>query len=59
MWLVPMCISAYSHFEHMLEAWTIFTVVTGWIAFKATRRPLHAKTPRYALCCDIGGWDKG
>jgi hypothetical protein len=43
-----MLISVYSHFEHMLEVWCVFTLVTGWITFKATRKPLHPKTPRCA-----------
>ncbi|KNC83335.1 hypothetical protein SARC_04407 [Sphaeroforma arctica JP610] len=63
MWVVPVWFSIRNSLNQMLTVWTIFSILTGWISFKATRKPLHSRTPKlvynyflmmYKLCYGVG-----
>ena len=47
MWFIPLYFNVKLGFWRMLAAWTLFSLVTGFIVFKATRNPLAPTTPRY------------
>ncbi|KNC55373.1 RNF121 protein [Thecamonas trahens ATCC 50062] len=46
LWLFPAILSLYHGYGRMLVVWITFTVVTAWLGFKASRKPLHQRTPR-------------
>eukprot|EP00039_Didymoeca_costata_P027764 m.19157 g.19157 ORF g.19157 m.19157 type:complete len:350 (+) comp6494_c0_seq1:234-1283(+) len=46
MWLIPLYFSIELHFNRMLTLWSTFSVVTGYVTYKATRKPLDQYTPR-------------
>eukprot|EP01134_Creolimax_fragrantissima_P002166 CFRG2166T1 len=63
MWIVPFWFSWKNNLEQMLTMWSIFSVITGWVTFKATRKPLHSRTPKlvynyfllmYKICYAVG-----
>ena len=46
MWLIPFAISVkFLHIRFIL-IWLVFTVVTSFVFFKATRTPIEKSTPR-------------
>ena len=47
MWTIPFYLSIQMGFWRMLVIWTIFSVVTIFVMFKATRKKLHVNTPRH------------
>lgn len=46
MWLIPLYFNIKLKFWRMLSAWVLFSVLTGFIVFKSTRKPLTPTTPR-------------
>eukprot|EP00124_Ichthyophonus_hoferi_P002076 Ihof_evm10s129 gene=Ihof_evmTU10s129 len=63
MWIMPLLYCIYQHYIQFLCVWSIFSMITGWITYIATRRPVDRKTPRlvyrylmlmFKLCYFIG-----
>ncbi|XP_071950100.1 E3 ubiquitin ligase Rnf121-like [Antedon mediterranea] len=46
MWIIPFFFSINAHWWRFLVIWFIFSIITGHIIFKATRKPLPGTTPR-------------
>ena len=46
LWAFPGLLSVYHGYTRMLSVWVTFSGVTGWLAWKASRKPLHQRTPR-------------
>ncbi|KAK3100169.1 hypothetical protein FSP39_015674 [Pinctada imbricata] len=46
MWVIPPVFCIKFGWVRFLVIWTIFSVITGFITFKATRKPLAGRTPR-------------
>eukprot|EP00041_Stephanoeca_diplocostata_P034370 m.1169533 g.1169533 ORF g.1169533 m.1169533 type:complete len:473 (-) comp24509_c1_seq11:3513-4931(-) len=46
MWIIPVYFSWKSDFTRFLSFWTIFSIFTGFVVWKATRKPLSPRTPR-------------
>lgn len=46
MWVVPLYFTTKLHWWRFLVTWFIFSVVTAFITFRATRKPLECTTPR-------------
>ena len=46
MWIIPFLISLKFHHIRFIIIWIIFTLITSFIAFKATRTPIARTTPR-------------
>lgn len=46
LWLIPLVISIVSGFVRFILFWLSFSALNGFILYKATRRPLSARTPR-------------
>jgi len=56
MWLIPLYFNIRLHVWRMLSAWALFSVLTGFVVFKSTRKPLAPTTPRYvAARFDLAG----
>ncbi|XP_066217020.1 RING finger protein 175 [Saccopteryx leptura] len=46
MWVVPLYFTIKLYWWRFLSLWGMFSVVTSYILFKATRKPLSGRTPR-------------
>ncbi|XP_033103768.1 RING finger protein 121-like isoform X2 [Anneissia japonica] len=46
MWLIPFFFTINAHWWRFLVTWIVFSIITGYIIFKATRKPLPGNTPR-------------
>lgn len=46
MCFIPFACSIYFHWFRFVIVWTLFSIVTGFVTFKATRKPLAGGTPR-------------
>ncbi|XP_027010113.1 RING finger protein 121 isoform X2 [Tachysurus fulvidraco] len=46
MWVVPLYFTTKLHWWRFLVTWFIFSIVTAFITFRATRKPLECTTPR-------------
>ncbi|XP_072900470.1 E3 ubiquitin ligase RNF121 isoform X1 [Hemitrygon akajei] len=46
MWVVPLYFTAKLHWWRFLVIWVLFSVITAFITFRATRKPLERTTPR-------------
>uniref|UniRef100_A0A8C5MD42 E3 ubiquitin ligase Rnf121 n=1 Tax=Leptobrachium leishanense TaxID=445787 RepID=A0A8C5MD42_9ANUR len=46
MWIVPVYFTVKLHWWRFLAVWIIFSIVTAFITFRATRKPLEQTTPR-------------
>ncbi|KAG7280213.1 hypothetical protein CRUP_037574, partial [Coryphaenoides rupestris] len=46
MWVVPLYFTTKLHWWRFLSTWFIFSVVTAYVSFRATRKPLNCTTPR-------------
>lgn len=46
MWLIPLYFNIKLKFWRMLTAWVLFSILTGFIVFKSTRKPVAPSTPR-------------
>ena len=48
MWLIPVGFCLKFGWHRFIYVWSIFSVITAFITFKATRKPISGSTPRYA-----------
>ncbi|KXJ28428.1 RING finger protein 121 [Exaiptasia diaphana] len=46
MWLIPMYFNIKLSYLRMIVIWSLFSLATGFIVFKATRSPISNTTPR-------------
>jgi len=46
MWLIPVVLSLRFYWWRFITIWTVFSIITGFVSFKATRKPLTGTTPR-------------
>lgn len=46
MWVVPVYFTIKLYWWRFLSMWGMFSVVTSYVIFRATRRPLSCRTPR-------------
>ncbi|KAK2488615.1 hypothetical protein MC885_008005 [Smutsia gigantea] len=46
MWVVPLYFTVKLHWWRFLVIWTLFSAVTAFVTFRATRKPLVQTTPR-------------
>lgn len=46
MWVVPLYFTVKLHWWRFLVIWVFFSVVTAFVTFRATRKPLVQTTPR-------------
>ncbi|XP_020367829.1 RING finger protein 175 [Rhincodon typus] len=46
MWLVPLYFTVKLYWWRFLSTWGMFSVVTSYVIFRATRKPLSGRTPR-------------
>ncbi|KAK3579821.1 hypothetical protein CHS0354_014968 [Potamilus streckersoni] len=47
MWLIPVGISIKFNWLRFILIWTVFSSITGFMTFKATRKPIAGTTPRW------------
>ena len=52
MWVVPLYFTIKLYWWRFLSMWGVFSVITSYVIFRATRKPLSGRTPRYstAMC---------
>ncbi|CAE1330945.1 RNF121_175 [Acanthosepion pharaonis] len=46
MWLIPVIFCLKFHWARFIIIWLIFSIITAYITFRATRKPLTGTTPR-------------
>lgn len=46
MWIIPVGFCLKFGWTRFIIVWAVFSVITGFIVFKATRKPLEGRTPR-------------
>ncbi|KAA8592035.1 hypothetical protein FQN60_017409 [Etheostoma spectabile] len=46
MWVVPLYFTIKLYWWRFLSMWSMFSVVTSYVIFRATRKPLACRTPR-------------
>uniref|UniRef100_H3AEK8 Ring finger protein 175 n=1 Tax=Latimeria chalumnae TaxID=7897 RepID=H3AEK8_LATCH len=46
MWVVPLYFTIKLYWWRFLSTWGMFSVITSYIIFRATRKPLSVRTPR-------------
>jgi len=46
MWLIPPYLATILHFNRLLAAWALFSIVTFYVSYKASRQPMDTGTPR-------------
>ena len=49
MWLIPVVLSIRFYWWRFITVWTVFSIITGFVSFKATRKPIAGTTPRSQL----------
>lgn len=47
MWVVPLYFTIRLYWWRFLSMWGAFSVITSYVLFRATRRPLACRTPRW------------
>lgn len=47
MWVVPLYFTIKLYWWRFLSMWGMFSVVTSYVIFRATRKPLSCRTPRW------------
>ena len=47
LWVIPFVFSIKLYFWRMILVWTLFSAVTAFVMFKATRKKISVNTPRY------------
>lgn len=47
LWVIPVVVCVKARFWLMLTVWSVFSTVTVFILFKASRRRISGYTPRY------------
>ncbi|OPJ80333.1 RING finger protein 121 [Patagioenas fasciata monilis] len=55
MWVVPLYFTIKLNWWRFLVIWVLFSAVTAFVTFRATRKPLVQTTPRFHEFC-IRGW---
>ncbi|XP_017587209.1 PREDICTED: RING finger protein 121 isoform X7 [Corvus brachyrhynchos] len=53
MWVVPLYFTIKLNWWRFLVIWVLFSAVTAFVTFRATRKPLVQTTPRF-VCCSCG-----
>ncbi|XP_061620011.1 RING finger protein 175 isoform X1 [Phyllopteryx taeniolatus] len=48
MWAVPLYFTLKLYWWRFLSMWGVFSVITSYVIFRATRKPLACRTPSYA-----------
>lgn len=61
MWVVPLYFTIKLYWWRFLSMWGMFSVVTSYVIFRATRKPLSCRTPRWdvqrrPLCAAVYFW---
>ena len=51
LWAIPIFFSIKLYFWRMIVVWTLFSIITGFVMFKATRKKISVNTPRYGWLC--------
>ena len=51
LWLIPIYFALRLFWFRMLAIWTLFSLITGYIIFKATSKSMEGTTPRYTKNC--------
>uniref|UniRef100_A0A8C6SK74 Ring finger protein 175 n=1 Tax=Neogobius melanostomus TaxID=47308 RepID=A0A8C6SK74_9GOBI len=46
MWVVPVYFTVKLYWWRFLSMWSMFSVITSYVIFRATRKPLSCRTPR-------------
>ncbi|KAG8507322.1 RING finger protein 175, partial [Galemys pyrenaicus] len=46
MWVVPLYFTIKLYWWRFLSMWALFSVITSYVLFRATRKPLSGRTPR-------------
>ena len=46
LWVIPFVTSVHLFFWRMILVWTIFSGITAYVMFKATRKKISVYTPR-------------
>ncbi|XP_067847802.1 RING finger protein 175 isoform X2 [Heptranchias perlo] len=46
MWIVPLYFTVKLYWWRFLSTWGMFSVITSYVIFRATRKPLSGRTPR-------------
>ena len=46
LWVIPLVFSVKMFFWRMVVVWTLFSVVTIFVTYKATRKKISVNTPR-------------
>lgn len=46
MWVVPLYFTIKLYWWRFLSMWGMFSVITSYVIFRATRKPLSCRTPR-------------
>jgi RING finger protein 121 len=46
MWIIPVILCLKFQWWRFIFIWSIFSVITGFVSFKATRKPIAGTTPR-------------
>ncbi|KAL2080403.1 hypothetical protein ACEWY4_024196 [Coilia grayii] len=46
MWIVPLYFTTKLHWWRFLVTWFLFSIITAFVTFRATRKPLTCTTPR-------------
>jgi len=46
MWLIPVVLSLRFYWWRFITIWSVFSLITGFVSFKATRKPIAGTTPR-------------
>lgn len=47
MWLIPLGLSIRYFYIRFIIIWIIFTLLTAYVTYRATRQPIERNTPRY------------
>lgn len=50
MWVVPLYFTIKLNWWRFLVIWVLFSAVTAFVTFRATRKPLVQTTPRFVCC---------
>uniref|UniRef100_A0A3Q2WZC5 Ring finger protein 175 n=1 Tax=Haplochromis burtoni TaxID=8153 RepID=A0A3Q2WZC5_HAPBU len=49
MWVVPLYFTIKLYWWRFLSMWGMFSVITSYVIFRATRKPLSCRTPSYSF----------
>lgn len=54
LWIVPPLLSMHAGFWRMVVLWSLYTALTLYVLYRATRRPLGSTTPRLVYAWFLG-----